>query len=299
MDIKYLPYILKVAECGNISKAAEQLYISQPALSRCIQKIENDIGVPIFERKRKEVVLTDAGKCYLESAKKMQLLEREMQDNILHITNLIKSKIVLAMSPERVAYMLPTVLSEFHKLYPNVEIQTIERNVNTCEVTVIRGEADIAVVPLPTHYSGFCYDVILQETVSVVAPIGWLTPKYEIGAPVDFSDIYKWPLIILKSGARARTIFDEYCSQHNLNPTILVETSSMDAAVNFVRSKMGIAIIPTFYAKNVARREDVDFFLFPQEYNRWELGAIYREDKELSILEQALIRVFHVHFGNK
>ena len=125
MDSKQLQYILKVAECQNITRAAEQLYVSQPALSSFISKVEEELGAKIFNRSTTPLTLTQAGECYVKTAKKILALQENLKEEVENINCCREGVIRIGLSDMRATSLLPFVLPEFQRLYPNIRIQNI------------------------------------------------------------------------------------------------------------------------------------------------------------------------------
>lgn len=195
MEFRKMQYIIKIAECGNITHAAEELYLSQPALSHCLARVERELGTPLFDRSGNPLKLTEAGECYVRTARRILELEQKMRRDIQNIAHL--------------------------------------------------------------------------------------------------------PFIILKKGHRARSVFDEYCQTHDYHPRVIMETSSFDAVVRFVKSEIGVAVIPTFYVENVAQQAGVESFLFPMDSSKWDVGLVYSEGRMLTAAERELLRIFRQTFKDR
>ncbi len=123
-----MTYIYTVYEEGSFSKAAEKLYLTQPALSIAVQKIEKSIGMPLFDRTQRPFKLTDAGEIYIDTIKRMMALEKEQQQRINDIRELVTGSIRIGGSHYLNAYILPDVIASFCKEYPGVEVELVERS---------------------------------------------------------------------------------------------------------------------------------------------------------------------------
>ncbi|MCI8663627.1 MAG: LysR family transcriptional regulator [Hungatella sp.] len=123
-----MKYVYQVYEDGSFSKAAEHLYMTQPALSIAIQKIEESIGMPLFDRNRRPLKPTSAGQLYIDMIKKVESLERDLDRQIHDIQNLNTGEIRLGGSHYLNAYILPKVLTGFSRDYPGVRLEVIEES---------------------------------------------------------------------------------------------------------------------------------------------------------------------------
>ncbi len=119
-------YVYTVYQEGSFSKAAEKLFLTQPALSISIQKIEHAIGMPLFDRSRRPLQLTEAGIIYVDTVKKMLLLEQEQQQRLNDIQELVTGTIQLGGSHYLNAYILPEILAGFSGKYPGIRLEIME-----------------------------------------------------------------------------------------------------------------------------------------------------------------------------
>ena len=148
MDTKQIQYILKVAECQNITRAAEQLFVSQPALSHFISKAEEELGAKIFNRGTTRLTLTQAGERYVKTAKMILSLQESLKQEIENLKDCRSGEITLGLSDMRATTMFPFILPEFRRLYPNVTIRTVESSSKEVENNVRNGVVGIGIIPL-------------------------------------------------------------------------------------------------------------------------------------------------------
>lgn len=149
MDIQHIKYFLEIVKYESFSKAAEQLYVTQPILSRCIKNLEKELGVSLINRSTKSFALTDAGEAlYIYGSK---LLEGH-QDICRHIQDIKDSKVgeLHISSPGVLMDMyFPRLVTEYRKQYPGIRISISERGSRSTEKDVLDGNADIGLVMLP------------------------------------------------------------------------------------------------------------------------------------------------------
>lgn len=119
-------YIYQVYQCGSFSKAAEALFITQPALSIAIKKVEQEIGAAIFNRSQRPLTLTSIGKLYLQHIKKEMLLEQQLKQQIDDIHGLKSGDLKIGGTHYMNAYLLPSYIAQFNTLYPNINITMAE-----------------------------------------------------------------------------------------------------------------------------------------------------------------------------
>lgn len=121
-----MKYVYQVYLDGSFSKAAEHLYMTQPALSMAVARIESALGMPLFDRSTRPLTLTAAGEVYIEAVRQTQYLEREMRQQMEDIRTLNSGSLCIGGSHYLNAYILPEVLTGFNRAYPKIQIELIE-----------------------------------------------------------------------------------------------------------------------------------------------------------------------------
>lgn len=163
-------YVYTVWQQGSFSKAAEKLYLTQPALSIAIHKIEKELGMPLFDRKRRPLELTDAGKIYLDTIRKMQLLEREQQQKLQDIQNLVTGTVRLGGTHYLNAYILPELLVGFNRKYPGVTLQILENSSFTLGEMIRRRELDMTFSCKPELIQEYPHYPMFEDRILLAVP---------------------------------------------------------------------------------------------------------------------------------
>ena len=127
MDVKYLNYILTIAQRKNMTKAAEELFVSQSSLSQYLSKLEQEVGAPLFLRARGELILTPEGELYVEAAKKVIQIQKELYETIRSKNH--KSHITIGVTSQFGLQLLTRVIPPYKKKFPQVTIEISESNV--------------------------------------------------------------------------------------------------------------------------------------------------------------------------
>ena len=136
-------YVYQVYKEGSISKAAKALYITQPALSIAIQKIEESIGLPLFDRSRHPLELTPAGRIYIDAIEKVKNIDKELDQQIQDIRNLARGHICMGGSHYLNAYILPEILAQFSKKNPGIQLELVEHSAATLSAMLSAHELDL------------------------------------------------------------------------------------------------------------------------------------------------------------
>ena len=243
MDLRHLNYFLVLAEELHFGRAAERLHISQPPLSRMIQQIENELGVLLFERTKRSVILTSAGLVLLQDAKQM-ILQMEAVKKRLTIhgkgeTGTIKIGYVGAVMHSE----LPILLSTFTKNYPHINLQFEEHANSILLHGLNNGTLDVAFVRTWLHPENLQEKLILNEAFVAVLPVKHhLAVKKKIAIKELINENF-----ITFTRECSPTIFDNFlvlCSHAGFTPHILHHASQLNSVLRLVESGFGISLLP-------------------------------------------------------
>lgn len=282
MDFHQLEYVIAIAEEKSISKAAKKLYISQPSLSQYIIRLEDNLGIKLFERKGNFVTLTYAGEKYLTTAKNILNLNEQLQKELSDIAGSKKGRLTIGIPNQTGRYVLPLVLPEFHKQFPQVEIEVKEDVTTRLEEMLINHRTDIAILNLPIQQKEILYEPISTERVFLVAPKDHkICSEAEIkGYDINFSSLKNEKFILLKREQRMRFIADKIFEKAHFKPDILLELKNLDTAHRIAASGMGFTFIP----------ENVIWLFNTNKYNNYfliddttiNIAIAYREGEYLN-----------------
>lgn len=246
MDFHQLEYVMAISEEKSISKAAKKLYISQPSLSQYIIRLENSLGVELFDRRGKSLTLTFAGEKYLETAKNILNLNKQLKRELSDIGGSKKGRLTLGIPNEAGRYILPLILPEFHKQFPEIEIVVEEEVTVQLEEMLINGKIDIAILNLPIQHEKILYEPISVERIFIVAPQDhWICSKIELeNHKLNFSCLQEEKFILLKQGQRMRLIAEEIFKRAQFKPNILLQIKNLDTAHRIATAGMGFTFVP-------------------------------------------------------
>ena len=170
MNAKQFKYVLTLADQGSFSKAAEILDISQPSLSQYVKKIEHQIGLPLFDRTNGAVRLTDAGRLYINTGRKVLDLERQLDEQLNDLKTYKQGSILIGTAPYRAAVMMPVISAEFQKKYPGMYLTIREGTTAELIEGMEHGEYDLCLTLLPSDRTGFVYEKVMEEELVLAVP---------------------------------------------------------------------------------------------------------------------------------
>lgn len=246
MEIDQLKYFLRVAERGNFTRAAEDLRLSQPALSRSIQKLEEELGQPVFERQARSIALTEAG--VLLQARAQQVLAL-LADTKAEITDDGESgRIRIGAIPTVAPYYLPVVLRQFAEAFPKANVVVQEQTTDHLLKSCAQGEIDLAIVALPISVKYLDVEPLFDEELQLVLPVDHpLASKPKI----RLSDIESLPFVLLNEAHCLSDNIVTFCRQKSVQPVAVERTSQLAMVQELVSLSHGVSLIPA-----MAREKD-------------------------------------------
>lgn len=246
LELDQLRYFLKIAEKGNFTRAAAELNLSQPALSRSIQKLEEELGQPVFDRKSRSVSLNDTGT--LLQSRAQQILS-VVEDTKAEITDDGESGCIrLGAIPTIAPFFLPDVLRQFSESYPKANLVVQENTTDHLLKSLTQGEIDLAILalPVPAKYLEL-EELFKEELLLVLPPDHALVEKKEI----RLVDVEPYPFILLDEAHCLSDNILSFCRQRSFQPVAVEKTSQLAMIQELVALSHGVSMVP-----EMARRLD-------------------------------------------
>lgn len=304
MNLQQASYILKVYECGSISSAAKELYVSQPALSHAIQVVEKDIGARIFDRTTVPISLTYAGERYLEAAKQLMELNHNLSLQLEEIKKEESGRLVIGISTLRGAVFLPSILPEFHRRYPGVEIKLIETGSTQMEERLLNGKVDLAfLISVQEKAHQIEYLRLCKERMVLYAGKETdLAKRIPPFSEISIDEAKNETFVLAKKGHGVRSMQDHMFFELGMEPKIFLETESVVLAKNLALSCNMVALYPETLVTNRLPRSSAQesyYFIKGEEYTR-EFYLAYKKGAYITKYLAAFCEIaqnlpFHAH----
>ena len=267
MNFRNLQYFLRAAEEKNITRAAQKLYISQQSLSGHIAKLEEELGVSLFERGG-ELRLTYAGERLYLLAQRICSLEQEILRETGEISDRRRGRLRLGISYTCGRAILPRLLPEFRAGHPLVEISLMEGNHQKLNEWLAAGEIDVVLGYAPIDVPGAVVYPLLQERLFLACPRAITERVFGAGAEE------------LRRGKRdIRTMFDSYVRKKDFLPEIVLETENIETAFALAEQGMGVTVYPELFLNTLhaAPSEALDLLPLPAEDTTGTLAVAFLE----------------------
>ncbi len=245
MDLKHLRTFVAVAELGTVSRAAVQLRITQPALSRQIADLEREFGVALFDRVGRRLSLTGEAEQLLGSCRSLLSSASAIGEQAQTLQRGDTGVLRIAASPVQMESVFTTFLQPFARRYPNVQVKLIEAAGTKTLALIERGEIHLGISLLQSiEADDRLFGIYPVPPVELLAACHPGFPL-ERGAAVDIGSVSMHPLLLLDSGFVVRKTFDTACRLARLRPTVLFESGVPHNLLAFAEAGLGVAVIPS------------------------------------------------------
>ncbi len=277
MDIRQLTYFLEVARQQSMTKAAEVLHISQPALSKMVKGLEEELDMTLIIRSNKSSEVTDAGKIVMEYAKKMIALMNEMTTTLSDMTNLQHGSIHIGIPPIVGSLFFPKVIAEFHKAFSNIKIDITEYAAPRLTKKVLDGEIELGIAVLPIEETDFQIYPIVSEEMKLLVHIDHPLSTRNV---VYLKELEDDEFIFFTEEFALHDIIWKQCINEGFEPKILFKSSQWDFMSEMVAANLGVTILPVSLCSRVDPRQIKIIDLNPPTL--WNLAVITKNDKYVS-----------------
>ena len=278
-----------VARTGSFAEAAIQLHLSQPTLSIAIKNLEQALGGKLLARTTRTVALTPEGKAFYPVAKRLLAdWEQSLQDVRNHF-ELLRGKLELAAMPTYTINVLPNILSEFHKRYPDINV-TIHDVIAENVVEMVReGRCELGVSFEPAEAQGLNFQALFRDRFIAILP-----SKHVLLAKkqLRWTDLLEFPHISLQRPAGTRALIDQALAKHDLLLTPAFESHQLVSIGRLVREGLGLSVVPS--TSRVQMQEmGLHCRAVSSPIVTHQLGLITRRQQELSAAAQAMIELIY------
>lgn len=241
MNIRDLKYLIALADHCHFGKAAEVCFVSQPALSMQIKKLEDTLGVQLIERANKCVFLTEIGEVITQHARDIIYRVEVLQDAAKQAKNPYDGEIRLGVIPTLAPYLLPHIIPGLIKLFPNLKIYLHEEQTHHLITKLKQGKLDAALFALPVIDEDFTALPLFEEELLLATP---LTHSFSKRKSINFADLANKTLLLLEDGHCLRDQALSLCHTINAYADTSFQATSLETLRHMVLSNAGITLMP-------------------------------------------------------
>ncbi|MEZ9702498.1 LysR family transcriptional regulator [Vibrio sp. 10N.261.46.E12] len=285
MTMKELQYFVTLIRSNSFTKASEQLYVTQPTISKALKSLENTYGQALIYRNGRDIALTDAGQIVFEYAQSILFQQQELEVRLNDLQQLKSGKITLGIPP-MVGHLYTHLIQRFSQRYPDIEVSIVESGSRKLEAAVLEGEIDIAITMLSEPNPKFNTWAIGNYPIFAVLP---KTEQWQPIEKLDIADLQSLTFYLYSPEFILSEVITKMCLAHGFTPKIGVRSSQWDFLAAMVKSGLGVSFMP----EPICNRLNPNDYCFIQvEQNiRWELAAIWSNEHYVSRASQAMLDV--------
>lgn len=286
MDLPPLRSFLVLARTGNVTRAAEELQLTQPAVSNQLARLERELGLPLFDRTPKGMALTEAGRLFRRYAEEALGRLVDGREAIAQLAGLERGALAIGGGATATTYLLPPLLGRFHAQHPAIRLFVREQGSQAVVTSVLAGELDLGLVTLPLQApSGARLHVerwVEDELLLIVPP----------GSPLERRRSFRWrdlegqSLVLFEAGTAVRALIDQHLARAGIAVEVAMELRSIESIKQMVAQGIGAAFVSRFALQR--RREGLACADAPLKR---DLALITRADRLPSAAARAFLNL--------
>ena len=274
MELMQLRYFATVARLGNISRAAQELYVTQPNLSKSIARLEEELGVPLFDHRKGKITLNDYGRCFLAS---VNLSLGELENGIRGIQRMYDSSQNILTLGCSIDDLLPDVLRDFTPRHPEIGIRQFSGSPTELAERLGLHELDLMITARPVGGNGYVFEALGRCDFVILCGQGhWLTQR----AKVSVQELAEEKIICDRSRMDVETL-TALCRSCGFSPNIAFEVDNSDLIFSLLSNRQGVAFMPMAQMRKINREypdSGIHMVLLEDPVEPASLGLVYRKD---------------------
>lgn len=307
-------YIYEVYRTGSFSKAAKNLYISQPALSATVAKIESDLGIQLFNRSTHPITLTEAGKAYIEAVEGINSIEYDFRTKLSEIANMQVGHLTIAGANFFSSCMLPPIIKNFSRTYPSITFEIVESDSIELYDTALEKHIDLILDAGDYNHDFFQSHHLLREQILLAVPKSYEINKVYQDYQYTYTDIANnrhrsndltiplsalkdHPFILLKKGHDMHTRSMQICHNHGFEPANALYLNQLMTAYNLSAHDLGVVFVTDTLIKLAPKQQNLVYYAVDDDAAYRDLFLAHRKKAILTKAMKCFIAsardVFH------
>jgi len=275
MNLRDLQYLVALAETGHFGEAAARCHVSQPTLSAQVKKLEEYLGVQLFERRPRKVSLTDAGRRIVERARHITQEAEDIRELARASRDPLSGRLRMSLIPTLAPYLLPRVAPRLRKQLPGLQLMLYEHQTAPLLAKLRDGELDLALLALPADTVGLETRSLFAESFVVAMPRGHRLTARKRLKPADLAGE---TLLLLEDGHCLRDQALEVCGNVGTSEVQDFRATSLETLRQMVAAGLGITLLPRLAAEGpIAGSSGLEFRPFAPPAPARTVGAAWRK----------------------
>ena len=294
MNLKQLEAFVQVAEGGSFSKAARELYLTQPTISAHISSLEKELNVRLFVRNTKEVSLSDNGKDLYKYAKQMVDLQGKIEEHFGMKKDSGKHCITIAASTIPAQYLLPKVLMCFNEKYPEEQFKIKETDSAQVVTQIVDCMADVGFTGTVLEKKHCKYIPFYKDELVIIAPNTEKYRRFQEECPNDISWLKREHVIMREEGSGTRKEAEKQLRSAGVNMVdlgIIASIENQETIKKSVRQGIGVSILSRLAATDEAKAGQMLIFPIPGADEGRDINVVYNRNYQLSRSAERFIKI--------
>jgi LysR family hydrogen peroxide-inducible transcriptional activator len=294
MELRQLQYFVAAADAGTISRAAERCHVTQPSLSQQIIKLEEELGVVLFDRLGRGVALTDAGRSLLPRARGILAQIEDVESNLRTDLDEGRDRLAVGAIPTMAPYLVPALVARLRTKYPECEILVREDLSRNLVEAIVDNQLDVAIMSTPIEHKIIELQVVGDEPLLVVASS---EDAISTGDEVALADLRARPAVTLHEMHCLGRQITEFCTARRLARNVVCRMTQIETLLECVRLGLGVSIVPTMVAAhddNPGRR----YLRFKRNAPTRDIALAWRTRRTRSRLAREFATLLGQHLAN-
>ena len=240
LNLNQLRAFYQVAKCQNVSLAAKQLFVSQPAVTAQVKLFEESCGLKLFKKKGRNLTLTDEGKTLFNFSRKVFEYEKKIEDALARMKTLKKGNLKLGSARTYARYFMPFLLTGFRDAFPDIKIHLDEGSSREMIYSLIELKNEVVIIAKADDHPNIAFIPFSQEELVLI-----LSPNHRLASQgrIGFEQIAEEPIIMKDSGSGTRRLVDGLFSNNGFAPNVLMETGDAEIIKLLVQHGEGISFL--------------------------------------------------------
>jgi DNA-binding transcriptional LysR family regulator len=277
MDVRALRTFVEVARKQSFTRASESLHVTQPAISKMVRALEDELGTPLLVRERRRVSLTEAGRIVLERAQGILDALQVIEEEVVELSALRRGRLRVGFPPIVGVAFFPPLLAEFHTAHPGIVLELREEGSHHIEALVMNRELDVGAVVLPTDEKAFgTMPFVHDELQAVLHPTHPLARRESLA----LRELAGTPFVLYRPEFALHGHILEACRRAGFKPHVASESSHWDFIVAMVAANIGVALLPQTICRQLDP-EQVRSVPMTKPVIPWDVALIWRRDRHL------------------
>lgn len=285
MSYKQIQAFVKVAQCKNYAEAAEQLYVSQPALSIAIKKLEQEIGGYLLNRSTRKVELTPEGEVFLPTAKRLLHDWEDAYEDLHQLFNKKTGKLAIAAMPSFANGPLPNLLQHFYQIYPNIKVTIQDIVMESVIESVLTNRAEIGFTFESDNMEHLDFTPLFENDFIAICH-----PQHELAQAksITWQTLAAWSFISMNRGSTIRQWVEQICKNLKLELDVVLEAGQLSTLGQCVSSGVGVSVVPALCQQQMEQK-GLHCVALENSGLKKRVGVITKKNSNLSVAAKSLL----------